>query len=115
MMKRLVKGMLVGAACLTALLTSNAYADNTGWNVVGRIQMTTAGVVYFRPRGYGGWGGTDCPDTTYVFIDKANSPVYDSLVAMAIASNLNSTNVIFYGTCNASGTYFEANYMLLEE
>ncbi len=114
-MKKLIKGIIVSMACFTALLTSTAYADNTGWHVMGRIQLTTAGVVYFRPRGLGGWGGPDCPNATYVHVAKMDSPVFDNIVALALASKLNSTNIIFYGTCNADGTYFEANYVLLED
>lgn len=105
---------LLKIALLTILLASagTAYADNTGTQVIERIQLTPAGTVYFRPAGLQGWGGQGCPEARFAYLGN-DAPEFDNIISLAVASKLNGTPVQFLGTCTPDGNYILITYKYL--
>jgi len=104
---------------LTAILVAtsltpsrNAFAAQTGVHVVERVQITAAGVAYFRPAGLIKWGGTGCPNATYAYIAKGIAG-YENILALVMASKLNNSQILFDGTCSANGNYLLITYAYL--
>lgn len=112
-MKTLFKSVLCTLViAASSVYTVSAQASNTGSHVIQRIQTTSVGHTYFRPQGLGSWGGNDCPDATYAHIATA-SAAYEQIVSLAVASKLNNSKMIFYGTCSDNGNYLAITYAYL--
>lgn len=111
-MKLLIRSILLTILTVSSVMTTTAFAASTGWRTIERIQTTDAGITYVRPQGLGTFGGDGCPNATYAYIESTKAG-YDTIVNLMIASKLNNTPMIFYGTCDAAGVYVHITYALL--
>lgn len=105
-----LKIVLLIVVLLGAFL-STAFADQTQYRTVKRVQLNSS-LMYFVAE-EGGWGAPGCPDATYVYINQTNTAA-KYFYSAALASNATKAKMSFLGSCT-DANYFLATYMFYGE